>query len=64
MSLIISSMVAFLNIALTYSDPYMLKSLYREKNIIIIIEHAYENDADPFELLAIAITESFLNERA
>lgn len=45
-------------------DPYGLKKETKHKEVVKIVKFAEENKKDPYELLAIAITESSLNPKA
>jgi len=46
------------------NDPYRIKKPAKLKHVKSIVEYAEAHDHDPYELLAIAITESNLNPRA
>lgn len=48
----------------THYDPLHLRNGSKFNNLKKIIEYAHEMDQDPYELLAIAVTESGLNEKA
>ena len=45
-------------------DPYGLNKEAKNKEVVKIVNFAEENKKDPYELLAIAITESSLNPKA
>jgi|10_taG_2_1085330.scaffolds.fasta_scaffold38707_4 soluble lytic murein transglycosylase-like protein len=45
-------------------DPLFIKRPSKLKNIQLIVEYAEKNNQDPYELVAIAVTESGLNSRA
>jgi len=46
------------------SDPYGLYKLYKTKRAKAVVGYAVTHNEDPYELLAIAITESNLNPKA
>ena len=49
----------------THPDPlFILNKAKRVENVKTIIKYSVDHQQDPYELLAIAITESGLNERA
>lgn len=57
---------AVIGIALVavFQDPLFIKKPAKMKNVQLIVEYADKNNQDPYELLAIAITESNLNPKA
>jgi len=49
---------------LSSANPFKLDKPAKAKHVKMIVEYAEEHDHDPYELLAIAITESSLNPKA
>lgn len=62
--MLLETLLLGLTLTSASADPYRLTDPEREKNVIAIIENAHKYNADMFEILAIAITESFLNPAA
>jgi len=60
---LITSLLLALTTLSSY-DPYGLTSNRKHKYVVQIIEFAEKNSYDPYELLAIAITESSINPKA
>ena len=56
--------VLHFSIIVSACDPYGLERETKKKYLTQIIKHAEEQQQDPYELLAIAITESSLNPKA
>ena len=61
--LIIATLGATL-LSATPVDPLYLQRSHKIKNMKIIVEYASQHKQDPYELLAIALTESNLNSKA